>query len=93
MIAVKILPLFAPKAHCERDSSGTTEGQTKCSPKVMERIARRKPNKKATNLVAFLLGEAARPNYYKLSHQNEIAIEDFIAGVVEFDDVEICAVG
>jgi hypothetical protein len=25
----------------ERDRSGTTEGQTKCSPKVMERIARR----------------------------------------------------
>jgi hypothetical protein len=34
----------------------------KC-PKVMERIARRKPNKKATDSVAFLLGEAARPNY------------------------------
>ena len=43
------------RVFCERDSSGTTEGQAQRSPKVMERIARRERAKHAKRLAQILL--------------------------------------
>jgi hypothetical protein len=53
---------------CERDSSGTTEA-ARSGAKVMERIARREPQKKPPNRTegaagAFFVREAARPKEF-----------------------------
>jgi hypothetical protein len=50
MILKKKILLRDRRARSERDSSGTTEGQAKRSPKVMERIARRERAKPAKRL-------------------------------------------
>jgi hypothetical protein len=52
---------------CERDRSGTTEASAKRAAKVMERIARREPQKKRQHFLSaavFFVREAARPTNF-----------------------------
>jgi hypothetical protein len=60
---------------CERDSSGTTRNRREATMRVMERIARREPQKKhaapKVRSVFFFVREAARPKFKKLLSNNQ----------------------